>query len=221
MAILITHRPLVGLAWINVFLHLVGLALAAIAIPPGSPLVPLPERLRYLAAGPIAWTFAWAAWMCCAFALVAFLAVLTNRLGEQARLAQLGLMIAVAAAGFDLCCDSIYLLVFPMLASCQPPPETLFLIAERVTGIAGLVVANGAYSISILLLALALRDRPEISPFTVGAGYGVAGFGLLLAAAGITWVPWHAALATPPTIGLFCLWVILVAYSLDPARRSP
>jgi hypothetical protein len=217
----ISNRPLVGLAWLNVFLHLVGLALAAVGIRPGSPLVPLPERLSYLAASPLAWTLAWVAWMCCAATLIAFLAVVTNRLGGEARLAQFGLMIAVAAAGFDLCCDSIYLLVFPMLASLQPPAEALFLLVERVTGLAGLVVANGAYSISILLVTLALRGQPGISRLAVGVGCAVAGFGLLLAAAGITWVPWHAAWATPPTIGLFCLWVILVAYSLQPAGRSP
>jgi hypothetical protein len=217
----ITNRPLTGLAWLNVFLHVAGLALAAIGVRPGSPLVPLEERLSYLAASPIGWTFAWVAWMCCAASLIAFLAVVTNRLGGEARLAQFGLMIAVTAAGFDLCCDSIYVLVFPMLASWQPPAEAQFLLAERVTGIAGLVVANGGYSISILLVTLALRDQPGIFRFTVGVGYAVAGFGFLLAAAGITWVPWHAAWATPPTIGLFCLWVILVAYSLEPAGRSP
>jgi hypothetical protein len=195
--------------------------MAAIGIRPGSPLVPLAERLGYLASRPVGWTFAWVAWILCAVALIAFLAVLTYRLGGQARLAQLGLVIAVVGGAFDLCCDSIYLLVFPMLASWQPPAEALFLTVERVTGIASLVIANGAYSVGILLLTLALRDRPGLARFTIEVGYAVAGFGLLLAAAGFTAVPWHAAWATLPTIGLFCLWVVLVARSLEPAGRSP
>jgi hypothetical protein len=220
MTWLLPHRPLIGLAWLNVFLHLVALALAAVGISPGSPLVPLGERLGYLAGRPVGWTFAWVTWMCCAVALIAFLAVLTHRLAE-ARLAQLGLMIAVVGAAFDLCCDSIYLLVFPMLASWQPSAEALFLTTERVTGIASLVIANGAYSVAILLLTLVLRNQPGPARITIGLGYAVAGFGLLLAAAGFTGVPWHAASATLPTIGLFCLWVVLVAGSLEPVGRSP
>lgn len=212
---------LIRLAWLNVVLHLVALALAAVGMRPGSPLVPLDVRLSYLAGRPLGWTFGWIVWMGCAVALIAFLAVLTYRLGEQARLAQLGLMIAVIGAAFDWCCDSIYLLVFPTLASQQPTAEVLFLTVERVTGIASLVIANGAYSVAILLLTLVLQDRPELARLTIGLGYAVAGSGLLLAGAGFTGVPWHAAWATPPTVGLFCLWVVLVARSLESIGKSP
>src|SRR5712692_10193236 len=197
-----------------------GLASAAVGIRPGSPLVPLTERLSYLAGRPAGWTCAWVAWIFCAVALIAFLAVLTHRLGEQARLAQFGLVIAVAGAAFDLCCDSIYLVVFPMLAAWQPPAEAMFLTAERVTGIASLVIGNGAYSVAIRLITLVLRERPEFGRFTLGVGYAVSGFGLLLAAAGFTGVAWHAAWATLPTIGLFCLWVVLVARSLDHKKED-
>jgi hypothetical protein len=208
------------LAWLNVLLHLVALMLAAVGIRPGSPLAPIDERLSYLAARPVGWTAAWVAWMPCAVALVAFLAVLTQRLPEHARLAQFGLVIAVVGAAFDLLCDSVYLLVLPMLASWRPPPETLFLTVERVTGIASLVIANGAYSVAILMVALALRDRKGLSRFTIGMGYAVAGFGFLLAAAGFMGVPELAAWATLPTIGLFCLWVVLVARSFEPVGST-
>src|SRR5438874_746367 len=86
----------------------VGLALAAVGLRPGSPLVPLGEWLNYLAGTPVGWTAAWVARMCCAVALIAFLAALTHRLGEHARLAQFGLMIDVVGAAFDLFCDSVY-----------------------------------------------------------------------------------------------------------------
>src|SRR5213078_1477255 len=118
-------------------------------------------------------------------------------------------------------CDSVYLLLFPTLASGQHPSQTGFLIVERVTGIGSLVIANGAYSVAILLLTLALRGRRGISRFTVVVGYAVAGLGLVLASAGFTGSPWHAACATPPTIGLFCLWVVLVARALEPAGGRP
>src|SRR5689334_20194044 len=48
-------RSLTVLAWWNVGLHLLGLVLAALAMAPGTPLVPLDERLAYLAAAPPGW----------------------------------------------------------------------------------------------------------------------------------------------------------------------
>jgi hypothetical protein len=213
-------RALRDLAWVNVLVHLVALALTAIGIRPGSPLTPLGERLSYLASRPVGWTFAWVTWMFCAVALVAFLALVTHRLGEHAYVAQLGLIIAVVGAAFDLLCDSVYLLILPMLACRQPPPEALFLTTERVTGIASLVIANGAYSIAILMLTLALRGWQGRVRFTIAIGYAVAGFGMLLAAAGFRGGPAHAAWATLPTIGLFCVWVLLVTHSLEPVGRT-
>jgi hypothetical protein len=223
---LLSRRPLLVLAWLNIVLHVAGLALAAVGIRPGSPLVPVEERLDYLQGSHVSWTLAWITWMFCAAGLIAFLATLTQHLHERAgsvsdrSRAQLGLMIAVTGFGFDLFCDSVYLLVFPALASWQHPPEALFLTVERLTGIASMVIANGAYSLGILLFTVALRNRQGLARFTTATGYGVAGFGLLLCAAGFTGVPWHAALATPPTIGLFCVWVLLVARSLEPAGAS-
>jgi len=210
-------RLLYALAWLNVVVHVAGLILAATGIQPGSPLVPLPDRLVYLAGAPLGWTSAWITWMLCAVALIAFLAKLVSRLGPQAGLAQLGLMIAVAGAAFDLCCDAVYLLVFPWLAAMTPIHEVLFLTVERITNIASIVIANGAYSLSILLLTLELRRG--VATLTTTTGFGVAGFGLLLAAAGFSGNPEHIRWATPPTIGLFCLWAILVARSFERAEH--
>src|SRR5260370_40088637 len=115
--------------------------------------------------------------MCCAIALIAFLAVLTHRLGEHARLAQLGLMIALVGAGFDLFCDSVYLLVFPALASGPPPAEILFLTVERATGIASLAIAHGAHSVSLLLLTLALPAHLGLARVTAAPGYAARACG--------------------------------------------
>jgi hypothetical protein len=216
MSLAAPGRPLTALAWSNVGLHVLALALAAVGLRPGTPLVPLPERLEYLARAPLAWSLGWGAWMLCGLALIAFLAVLVRRLGGGADLAGLALTVAVVAAAFDLCCDAVYIVVLPALAAAQPPSEPVFLAVERLTGLASLFIANGGYSVAVLLATLALRGRAGVGPFVVGVGHGVAGFGLLLAAAGLTGVPWHAEWATPPTIVLYCAWAVLVARAFEP-----
>lgn len=209
------------LAWFNVLVHLFGLASAGVGMRPGTPLVPLSERLDYLAAYPLAWSLGWGVWMLCAAALVSFVAVAVKLLGERDALGRLSLILVVVGAGFDLFCDAVYILVFPRIASLNPVPEAIFLLLEQVTAIGSLVIANGMYSIAVLLLTLALRGRPGLAPFITTTGYGVTVFGLLLAAAAFTGVPWHIEWATGPTIGLFCVWVLLVARSLDPDRVPP
>jgi hypothetical protein len=203
------------LAWTNVAAHGAALVFAAVGMSPGTPLSPLPDRLAYLAGSPAAWTLGWASWMLCAVLLVAFLAAVARRLGEGGDLARLGLMIAVAGAAFDLSCDTVFIVVFPMIASWQPTQEHLFLAVERLTGIGSLVIANGAYSVAVVLVSVALRGRQRVGPITAGTGYAVGAAGMVLAAAGFTGVPWHAKWATPPTIGLFCVWVVCVARSLE------
>ena len=208
---------LLRLAWLNVIVHFLAVVLAATAIRPGSPLAPLAERLEYLQLAPAGWIAAWVVWMLSAVLLIAYLATLLNCLDGRSHLAQLGLMIAVVGAGFDLLCDAVFILVFPTLASASRPPAELFVTVERITGIASLFVANGCYSVAILLFTPALSNGTKLGRLTQMVGYGVAGFGLVLAAAGFTGIPWHAAWATPPTIGLFCLWVILVRALPAPA----
>jgi hypothetical protein len=208
------------LAWANVALHVLALILAAIGMRPGTPLMPLADRLDYLARRPAGWLLGWAAWMACAVLLIAFLAVVVERLGPNGGLARLGLVIAIVGAGFDLLCDSIYMMVLPMIAAWEPPPEQLFLTVEKATGIASLFVANGAYSVAILLVSGGLGQRGIYSG-TVRLGYAVGVCGLVLAAAAFTGSAEHAMLATLPTIGLFCFWVLVVARDLEPGRSVP
>lgn len=210
-------RTLHALAWLNVALHLLGLVFAALGMRPGSPLTPLPERLDYLAATPLGWTLGWVVWMLCAAALIAFLAVAAHRLGPNAATAHFGVTVAVVGAGFDLLCDALFIIALPMLAAQPAVPEGLFLLVERAIGVGSLVIANGFYSLAVLLLTLTLRGRTGIRPWTVALGLGVAGCGFLLVAAGFTGTAWHAAWATPPTMVLFCLWVVLVARTLEPS----
>jgi hypothetical protein len=207
---------LMMLARLNVLLHVVGLVFAASTMSRGTPVVPLSDRLEYLAAAPWAWTVGWATWMVCGVLLVAFLAVVANRLGESNGPARLGLVVAVAGLAFDLYCDSVYIVVLPLIASAQPPAAILFLAVERLTTLGSLVIANGAYSVATLLFSRGLRQHPRVGRGTVWLGYGVGAAGLVLAAAGFTTVPWHIAGGTAATIGLFCVWVVLVARAMAP-----
>ncbi len=213
-------RPLSCLAWVNLVLHGAGLVLAVWGMGPGTPLAGLNERLQYLARNPPGWSLGWVVWMGCIPALLGFLAVLANRLPERRALAQFAVMLAVAGGAFDLFCDSVYLIVFPWLASRPPAEEGLFLGVERITSLGSLVVANGLYSFAILLLTVALRERTGLVRGTVLLGYAVAGSGLLLASAGFTALPWHAAAATGPAIGLYCVWVFFVARSFEPVKEQ-
>jgi hypothetical protein len=221
VSLIAPRRTLTDLAVVNIVLHVIGLLLALVGMGPGTPLVSLPERLDYLARNPLGWSAGWISWMLCSWVLLAFLAVLTQRLGEGAALARLGLIVAVVAAGFDLAADSVFIVVFPELAAASPRNDALFLAVERITGVISLVVANGGYSVATLLFTIALSRREGLLRFTVVIGYAVGGCGLLLSLAGFTGVAWHAQWATPPTILLYCVWTLLVARSLESSPRSP
>src|SRR5205085_1451067 len=72
-------RPLLALAWLNVALHVAGLAFAAFGM--RSDVVG--EKLdEYISSSPLGWTLGWATWMLCAVALVSFLATAVNHLAE-------------------------------------------------------------------------------------------------------------------------------------------
>ncbi len=207
------RRPLFVLAWLNVALHVAGLAFAAFGMRPGTAAVPREEQLRYLTSAPQGWVLGWVTWMLCAISLIAFLAVAVNRLSSPAPMAQLGLTIAVVGAAFDLFCDLTYIVTFPWLASTQN--HDLFIVLERLTGIASLVIANGAYSIAILLIAAEMKQSGRVRFVTSLVGTGVFFLGMLLVLAGFTGIPLHAQTATGPTIVLFCVWVLLVARDLE------
>jgi hypothetical protein len=205
-------RDLTLLAWLIVGLHVIALALSAISIWPGSPLVPLPDRLTYLAGAPVGWALGWAVWMACAVALIAFLFAVSCRLGDS-KLAQLGLTIAVVGAGFDLFCDMIFILIFPIVAARPGPDHILFDTVAQITAIASFVIANGAYSLAVPLFTIALDTDLGLPRVTTAAGFGVGACGLVLTVAGVTEMPGLLTWATPLTIGIFCAWVVLVARS--------
>jgi hypothetical protein len=206
---------LTALAWLNVAAHALALVLALVGMRPGSPLVPLPERLHYLSGSPPGWVLGWATWMVCALVLVAFLAALAHRLPDRGPVPTLAVTLAAAGCILDLFCDAVYISVLPRLAGRDPPAMETFLAVEQLANVGGLVVANGMYALGALLLTLCLRGRPGLAPGVVPVGWGVFLSALVLVAAGFLGEPRLAEWGTGPTIGLFCVWVVLAARSLE------
>ena len=205
-------RPLTLAAWLNVGLHLAGLAVAVFGLRPGTPLVPVAERMAYLAGRPAAWSLGWAAWMLCALALVGFLAVLAHAVPESGAILGPALTLAAAGAAVDLVCDTLYITVLPGLAGDGPTP--LFLAVERALGAGGVVVANGLYSVATLLATLGLRSRPAVPFAVLWLGYATFAGGMLMVTAGFTGDPRHLQIATGVTILPYMAWTLGAARAL-------
>jgi hypothetical protein len=194
-----SSRLLTGLAWGNVLLHGAGLVLAVIGMRPGSALVPLPERMAYLAGHPAEWTWGWGVWMVCSLLLLGFVAALRSRVPSAA--ADLALALTAAGMGADLLCDVIQIRALPLATGSEP----LFLSLEAIAFTGGATVANGLYTVAVLILTL----RLPTGRLARIAGLATAVFGAVMAAAGLIPSPRLLELATGPTIGFYSLWTIL------------
>jgi hypothetical protein len=199
-----SSRLLTGLAWGNVLLHGVGLVLAVIGMRPGSALVPLPERMAYLAGHPAGWSWGWGVWMVCSLLLLGFVAALRSR--QPSFAADLALALTAAGMGADLLCDVIQVRALPLAAGSEP----LFLSLEAIAFTGGATVANGLYTAAVLIFTLTLR----IGPGARLAGFATVVFGAAMAVAGMMPSPRLLELATGPTIGFYSLWTLLVARDL-------
>jgi hypothetical protein len=206
------RRLLALTAWASVVLHVAGLALAVAGMRPGTPLVPAAERAAYLAGRPLAWSLGWAAWMLCALALVAFLAVLAEAVPQAPAVLRLATTLAAAGAAIDLTCDTLFITLLPALAAEGPTP--LFFAVERALGAGGVVVANGLYSVAILLASLGLRAAAAMPAVVRALGYATFAAGMLMVAAGFTGDAHQLELATGLTIVPFLAWTLGVARSL-------
>ena len=115
----------------------------------------------------------------------------------------------------------IQLSVLPMIAAPGSSPRLLFLVVERIAVIGGQVVANGIYSVAILLLSVGLSGYGRPVRWAVGLGYGVFALGMLLVLAGLVDHPGLAAASGVLTILFFCVWVVLAANFLDRVGAGP
>jgi len=208
----LNSRPLPSLAWTNVALHAAGFAVAWFGLRPGSAVVPLAERMAYLAGRPAAWSWGWGIWMLCALVLVAYMAALRRVLPGDPFAAQLALIFAATGMAVDLLCDATQIQILPLTASAGPSQPAVFLAFERLASTGGLTVANGLYTIAVLLMNLSLRGVSGTPARLAGWVSVVAGFAL--AAAGLITLPLLLQTATGLTIGSYCLWTVLVARDL-------
>lgn len=193
---------------------MVGLVLAPIFMGPGTPLVPLSDRLEYLTRHQIAWSIAWGVWALCALALVAFLFYASEALPRPRGVARLALLLAAAGLAVDLTCDAIFIAVLPRIAARAPVPTELFLAIERIANAGGQVVANGLYSIAVLILTLRLGSVDRVPRLATWTGFGTFGSGMTMVAGGILDRATLLEASTGPTIGLFVIWTIVVGRRL-------
>jgi hypothetical protein len=195
-----------GVAWLNVVVHAVGLGMA-LKMRPGTPLVPLEERMTFLAAAPLGWQLGWAVWALAALALLAYFVILSEYLDSPVRRAALACV--AAAIAVDLSCDSLQIVLLPMAAHGQ---AGIFLLIERAVGLLGTLIANGLYTLAAVLVTFRLR-RPIDR--ILGAALGAAGAAMCVG--GLLDLPRVIEISTGPTIILYCGWAISLAYSLERA----
>jgi hypothetical protein len=203
-----SQRALPALAWANVALHGVGVAVAWYGMRPGSVAAPLAERTAYLASRPAGWTGGWGIWMICAVLLVSFMAVLRSRLPVPSPAADLALAFTAAGMGVDLLCDVIQMQALP-LAAAGPAPQLLLL--ERIAFTGGATAANGLYTAGVVLMTLCLRPA-GVATRLAGWATGVSGAVMVLS--GLILSPVLLVASTGPTLGFYCLWTVLVARDL-------
>lgn len=205
-------RTLWGLAWANVALHTAGLVLAVAGMRPGSPLVPLAERMAYLAGRPAGWTLGWSVWIACSLLLVAYMVVLRAVLPGRSAASLLALLLTAAGMAVDLACDLVQIVYLPRVAAT--PEVGVFRYLEGLAFTGGATVANGLYTTGVLLMTLRLEGVGGAPARWTGFGTAAAGYAMALA--GVLPSPRLLEAATGPTIVLYSLWTVLVARDLRP-----
>ena len=204
---------LVKTAWANVVLHVLGLGAAVVWMRPGTAAFPVAERMAYLSSTPAGWRAGWALWALCALALLAFFGALAAQ--RKAASTPAAFALACSGAAIDLTCDTLFVTVLPRAAA--GPPET-FLLLERGLHSASLAVANGLYSVAVLVASRGLRlvEPAEKRQRVLALLTFVAGSAL--AAAGLLGEARLVEIATGPTIAFFMAWTLVVAAG---ARQRP
>jgi len=204
---------LVLLAWGNAAAHGAGLIVAWLALRPGSLVLPLAPRMHYLAASSAGWRWGWGIWMLCAVLLVSFVVVLRRQIPGDPVAAQLAVLLTGAGMPVDLLCDALQIQALPLAARAGPG---LFLVLDRLAFFGSLTVANGLYTIGVLLLNVCVRGA--VGPLARGAGWATVVSGLILAIEGTAPSPALLAVATGATLGFYSLWAVRVAYDLRGPR---
>jgi|GEM_PF-1047623 len=211
-----TLRRLEILAWANVVLHALGLIIAWFGLRPGSVVAPLSGRMAYLAGDPAVWRWGWGVFMLCTLVLVGYMAVLERLLPARSTAGRLALVLTASGMAVDLLCDVLQISVLPLAAAAGSSSPALFLAVERLAFTGGATAANGLYTTGVLLMTLRFGDRAGL-PARL-AGYLTVVFGYAMVAAGLIPSPAQLQATAGPTLGIYCLWTVLLARDLR--RRS-
>lgn len=193
----------VALAWINIAVHIVALAFAAVFMRPGSPSVPLEDRMAYLAGNPPGWTIGWATWMACAILDVALLAQLNARAPRHSRLGLAGIVAALIGAITDISCEVAHIWILPRIAALDSVDN--FVGLERTLWWTGAIVANPLYAVGVVLVTMALVPPKHV----VALAWATLAAALIMAVT----VPWPHLFepASGLTIVIFIAWVFTAA----------
>jgi hypothetical protein len=208
-----SSRTLPALAWGNVVLHGLGLALAWFGMRPGSVVVPLAERMVWLAGRPAGWTWGWGVFMLCTLLLVAYMAALRSRIPGQPLAALLAVVFTAAGMAVDLLCDVLQMQALPLAAQAGPSDPGLFLVLERIAFTGGATVANGLYTTGVLLMTFCVRGLVGAPARFAGWATSVSGYAMVVA--GLVPSPELLLITTGPTLGFYSLWTVLVARDLS------
>lgn len=210
-------RPLTVAAVLTIGLHACGLVLAVVAMRPGTALVPLDDRMAYLASRPLGWALAWGVWMLAALATVLLMGALRSR-ASRSELATSAFVLAAAGAALDLSFDVGQIAVLPDVAAWKPPQPALFVAWERFLGAGGAVASNALYASAILLMTLALRR--DVPAYATALGVAAFGAGGLMIVAGFRGDAGLLEISVGPTIGSYLLWSAVLAWRLGESRRE-
>jgi hypothetical protein len=179
----------------------------------GMPGSTLEVRMAFLAERTQGWRVGWATWALCALALLWYLALVSERRPTAGT--RLAVVLAGAGVAVDLTCDALYVVVLPEVARAHPDT---FLLVERAIGVGSVVVANGLYSIALLITTTAV----DAVPWPARAlGWASGTGGLAMAVAGLAGSPRAVEACAGATMGLFMAWTVVFARALAaPTPRS-
>src|SRR5258708_31730217 len=139
--------------------------------------------------------------------------VLRSRLPAPNPAADLALVLSAAGMGVALLCDVVQIQFLPLAAA---GPGLTFVLLERLAFTGGTTVANGLYTMGVVLMTVGLRGS---TPATRFAGWATGVSGAVMVLSGLVLSPALVLVSTGPTIGFFSLWTVLVASDLRQDRR--
>lgn len=208
-------RPLRAAAYTTAGLNALGLVLAAGAMRPGAPMMPLDARVAFLASRPIGWTVGWGVWMLAAIALVVFFVLLARAV--PGRSSRAGLVLVAIGAAVDLACDTAQMTLVPLVAAAHEPAR--FAALDRACWAGGVIGGSGLYCLAVATLTIALARAGRAGPLVVASGALTLAFGAVWVGAEVVEARAFLEPATAATVGAFLLWAVAVPAGLTDRRR--